>query len=223
MKKIFLALLFGLSVQLYAQSKFYLGLISSVDITGMVRDDKYVVFGDVGFDKIGLGYQGGLRLRYQISSIFSLQTGFTMVSHQLRTPRIYLNPLSSDDLFYSFVRMPSVKIFQVPVLASFYFGHNLKLGGTLGLSYNYIYRFDEKSIASFNDGEKEFTNTQKVSSQNQYLATHLGLGVEYSHNKFTFRVEPSGSYQLHFFDSDFANDNYRLWSAGLALSTYYRF
>lgn len=225
MKFSFAFILFFVVSQVSAQSKFGVGIVSSADITGMIGNDNYVGFGQAGFDKVGLGYQNGVRFRYQLNPKVSLQVGLSMVSHQLRTPRIYLNPRVYNDplLPNSFIRRPSLKVIQVPFLVSYYIGNKLKFGATLGLAYNYVYSINENTIAMYGNEEKEFNYKRKQTSQNQFVSALLGVGVEYSVKKFTFRAEPTASYQLFYLNNGFTNNNYNLYSVGFNISGFYFF
>lgn len=227
MKSILTFSAFFVILQVSAQSKFGVGIVSSADMTSMIGADYYGIFENIKYDKVGLGYQGGLRFRYQLNSKVSFQSGLSIVSHQLRTSKknVNFNPRQLDDPYIptSFERLPTFRIIQVPLLASFYIGNKLKIGGTLGLAYNYIYRFDDKWILYNNVREWEYLNKQKQTSQNQFVSALLGVGVEYSIKKFAFRAEPTASYQLFYFNNEFANKNYNLYSVGFNLSGYYFF
>lgn len=225
MKKILLVLFIGFCMQTFAQSKFAVGLIGSADITGLRATPKGKDANAWFYDQPKLGYQGGVRARYDFTRIFSMQTGFSLVSHQMSSGERFLDPLDPNDpkVPHSYVSDNTFKCFQVPVLFSFYGGHKVKFGVTAGTAYNFMYRLNEEVTAYYNTYSREYKNTRKLTSQNQYLSVIAGVGVEYAYKHFVVRAEPTGSYQMYFFDNDFANDNYRLWSVGLGLSTFYQF
>lgn len=211
--------------QLSAQSKLGMGIVSSIDGTGINRQENYAVFGNIGYDDVGLGYQVGLRFRYQHHAKFSFQTGLSMFSHQLRTPTIYLKPRDVNDPFVpqSMALISTLKMIQVPLIASFYFGNKLKFGGSIGTSYNLVYRADHQLTSISNQQEKVQTSTNKINTQNQFVSIILAVGAEYSFKNIAIRAEPTGSYQVYFFNNDFANQNYNFYSVGLNLSGFYFF
>ncbi len=218
-------LLLILSVSVYSQSNIAIGLISSADITGLSQTPEGKKNGIALYDEPRFGYQGGVRLKYGFAKVFSVQTGLSLVSHQVGSGAVALKPLDQNDpdIPDSYESINTFKNFQIPLLFSFYTGRKLRFGVTAGAAYNHIYRVDEESTAYYKTHSQEFRNTQKLTSQNQYLSVIAGVGVEYAFEHFIIRAEPMGSYQLYFFDNDYANDNYRLWSVGLGLSTFYQF
>lgn len=225
MKKLLLSILIGFYFQTFAQSKFSAGVIGSMDITALSYTQKGINNTNQFYDVPKFGYQYGLRTRYDFTKKFSLHTGFSLVTHQVGSRKIYTNPLANGDskVPLSITLNNNIKIVQIPLLASFYFGNNIRFGFTTGVSYNYIFRNNQHATADFWDGTRETKHTSKITSQNQYISAIAGVGVEYTHKHFIFRAEPTGTGQLYFFDNEFANTNFRLWSVGLALSTYYRF
>lgn len=225
MKQILLIISMVYCSAITAQSKLSVGLIGSADITGLALttkgEDKLNGF----FEEPRFGYQGGVRVRYDFTKLLSMQTGFSMVSHQMGTGTQYyiaMDPLDPK-VPNSCQSNMTFKNWQVPLLFSLYGGGKFKFGLTMGGAYNYVYRLDEASTVYFQSYSIDYKNTNKINSRNQYLSLIGGVGVEYIFNRFMFRVEPTASYQVHFFDNDWANDYYRLWSAGLSLSSFYKF
>jgi hypothetical protein len=208
-----------------AQSKLSVGLIASSDITGLSLTAKGKDEIGVTSDQARFGYQGGVRVRYDFNKLFSMQTGFSLVSHQMGPGTQYYIALDPSDpnVPTSIESNFTFKNWQVPLLVSLYGGRKIKFGVTVGGAYNYNYRQDGESTVNYQTYSKDYTYTAKISSNNQYLSLIGGVGVEYTHKRFIFRAEPTASYQVHFFDNDWANDYYRLWSAGLSFSTFYKF
>lgn len=225
MKNLIIPILIALSFQAFSQSKFAVGLVGSVDRCRLSNG-----FGEASsisefYTQSALGYQGGLRLRYDATGIFSIHSGFTLVSHTIKSEKISLNYGSYQSSSYpqAYQQEETFKAFQVPLLFSFYFGHTLKFGFTIGPAYNYIYRDDLKLYAYLASETRELNYSYKLTSENQFLSASAGLGVEYNLPHWAFRIEPTATSQVLFFDNKRANENYRLWSAGLAFSGLYRF
>ena len=208
-----------------AQSKYSFGIVSSIEVAGIMKGENNTVFGDIGYDKVGIGYQTGFRVGYGIHKNLSIQTGLSFVSHQVETPKIDLNPASINDskVPQSFYTVATYKIYQVPLLASYYVGDVWRLGFTLGATYNYVYRVNLNSFANFNDGQRTFTNTSKISQQNQFLSALFGIGVEYKQKKYAIRAEPTACYHLFDFEKDASQGSYDFYSIGLSVCGYYFF
>lgn len=224
-KKLIFPTLVAISLLSFAQSPFLVGVAVSIDrcrlSNGYGQPSSIAKF----YTEPGLGFQAGVRLRYDATKRFSLQTGFSMVSHSVKSEKIELNYSSYSGFQFpeSYQQEETNKALQVPLLFSFYVGHKWKVGFTIGPAYNYVYRDDLKIDIYFPSGVREFNYTHKVTSQNQFLSGICAFGVEYNLPHWAFRIEPTLNSQLFFFDNKSANEKYQLWSAGLALSGFYRF
>ncbi|MCU0441196.1 MAG: outer membrane beta-barrel protein [Bacteroidia bacterium] len=225
MKYLFTFLFSFYVCHLSAQSKFGLGVFTSFDATGMIGEGFYAMIGQDGYNRIAFGYQYGLRMRYQFNSTISLHAGISHVTHQLRTSRVYLNFRDKGDPLIpsSYIRMPALRMIQIPLMASFYKGNKLKLGGSLGFAYNYTYQYDDRAILYFGNHEEQYLVERKLTEKNQFVSGQLGVGLEYWATKFAFRVEPNFSCQLFYFNNTYANKNYNLYAVGLNLSSFYFF
>lgn len=226
MKRIIVPLLLmACGLQSLAQSKFAIGLLGSIDMcrlsNGYGESSSIAAF----YTEPAMGYQGGLRMRWGITDIFSLHTGFSMVSHTVKSAQISLNygSLPSNSYPKSIRQEETFKSVQIPLLFSFYFGKQWKFGVTIGPAYNYVYQDDFSFWAYYTSETKTYSQSYKLTSQNQFLSALAGIGMEYNLPHWIFRIEPTVNTQLFFFDSKRANESYRLWSAGLAVSGFYRF
>jgi hypothetical protein len=225
MKKTLIPLFIALSMQSFAQSKLALGFVGSVDMCRL--SNGYGEPSSIGtfYTEPGMGYQGGLRMRLMITNVVSFHTGFSMVSHTVKSEKMSLNygSLQSSSLPVAIQQEETFKAFQVPLLCSFYFGQQWKFGFTIGPAVNYVYREDRIYYAYYASETKTYNYSFDVTSQNQFLSAVAGLGAEYHLPHWIFRVEPTVNGQLFFFDNKRANESFRLWSAGIALSGFYRF
>lgn len=209
MKQLLLLLATLLGLTTFSQTPFSIGINSSLDLTGVQTRPNFV--------EPWIGYQLGVRLKYDLNQNFSLITGFNHQNQGLKTDLSRLKfqdataliPISVDG--YN-------KISQVPLLFSFYAGNKLRYGFNFGAAYSFLYRvnshFTYQDKNSLNEETKRYTTA--VSSQ--FITGLFSFGVEYNLNRTTFRVEPNMSYHVF----DVTNSSFNYLNLGLGAFVYYR-
>lgn len=223
MKKLFITLLCFSFLQLSAQSKFSVGIAGSIDRTD-VRPNIASAY-----NKGGLGYSAGIRTRYDFTNWFSIQTGVSFVSTRFIADReglTYLDEFGAGTTYSHYTdkykAVTDIHWFQIPVLCSFYFGNQFKVGFSIGSALNYADRVNREITWYLDDSEQQSRSTRKIENENLYGSAIAGVGCEYAIGKFIIRMEPTAQYAflpgLHY-----KNDRYSYWSVGLGISSFYRF
>ena len=185
-----------------AQSPISIGINTSFDLTTQHPKPLFV--------KPWIGYQLGVKLKYDLNKNFALITGF---NHQNQGARIDYSKLimadgskpKSGDIYE--------KISQVPLMLSYYTGSKVRFGFNIGMAYNFLYRVNA-NVTFQNEEILSFTST----SSNQFITGLFSFGAEYTLNRTTFRVEPNVAYK--FIDMEGPSPNY--FNVGLGASVYYR-
>jgi hypothetical protein len=210
------------SMSVLGQSKVSLGMIGSVDVTAL---------SPMGGTMPSMGYQSGIRVRYQFTKVFSMQTGISFVSHQLASGKQEIDrsgwqPIvaPSPDGLQAFEVNHQIQLLKVPVLGSFYFGDKWKVGFTTGISYYHTLKVNEEQIRyyeSHTETEHSTRDTYRGFSESVWGA--LGAGVEYQTRRLSFRIEPMANYQLLGWSKISTLNLTSLWSVGLNMAMFYHF
>lgn len=208
-----------------AQSGFSVGVMGAPQLTGIRLTPEGYEMSKPLIYKPRFGYEGGCRFRYDFNTVFSLQTGVSWALLQAATNRVtfFMEDVNNTTIPVFIKSDINLKYLHVPLACSFYKGNKWRFGFTFGGAYNSLSRSEETTTLDYPTFSRVFENNIDFKEQNQFISAVAGIGVEYVHQRFAFRAEPSGNYQLYFFDNEEANKNYRFWSAGIALSTFYRF
>lgn len=222
MKKLSLTLFYLCCYHVYAQSGFSVGLATSLDRTAVHPSIASA------YNKGGLGYSAGFRLRYDLNAWLSFQTGFSAVSTRYIADRegmTYLDQFTTTQKLPTdkFRAVADIKSFQIPLLCSFYFGNQFKVGFSVGSAVNYAYRRNRNITWYFDDAEFKTSSTRKVDDKQVFGSFFAGVGCEYSIGKFIIRAEPTAQYSFLPEHRDSPNDRYTYWSIGLGVSSFYRF
>lgn len=224
MKKLMIPFLMAFSFLSFGQSMFSVGVITSADMTSLYTPTD-AERNSVPFDQHLFGYQTGIRTQFNVNKMVSAQLGFGMVSHTIGTGKFPLHPLETGDPMVpnALERLVTFKSLQVPLTTSFYVGTTFRFGFTLGIAYHYVYRLDEKGYAYFANETMVLSQTSRLNANNQYLSAIAAFGVEYTYKRMLFRLEPTGCFQLTRLEMAYLNGQSRLWSGGLALTSFYCF
>ncbi len=207
MKQLLLLLATLLGLTAFSQTPFSIGINSSIDLTSVETELKYA--------EPWIGYQIGVRLKYDLNKNFALTSGF---NHQNKGSKVDFSKLKIYDNPKPISLEVFHKIIQIPLLLSLYMGNKIRYGFSLGLAYNYMYRAN--SSITFQDKNNLNEETKRYTSQPsiQFVSGLFSFGAEYNVNRVTFRVEPNITYK--FFDLKYATLNYL--NFGLGGSVYYR-
>lgn len=209
MKQLLLLLATLLCLTTFSQTPFSIGINTSLDVTGLQVRPNFV--------EPWIGYQLGVRLKYDLNQNFSLISGF---NHQNQGSKIDLSRLKFQDateLVPTSVEGYN-KISQVPLLLSFYAGNKLRYGFNVGAAYSFLYRVNSHFTYQDENSLSKETKRYTTSVSSQFITGLFSFGVEYNLNRTTFRVEPNMSY--HIFDVTNSSSNYL--NLGLGASVYYR-
>lgn len=224
MKKLLLSLLIGSYFHAFAQPTFSVGVTLSPDINGL--SDTYFNSKNEGdfYYKNGLGYQIGIKTRWDFNNFFSIQTGISAVNQQLKTSKfnaIPFFPFTSYSPKPLYIKIETAyKSIHAPLLFSFYFGQNWKIGLSSGFALNYFY-INRSNVTEFYQDkivETEFKNRLNTSN----ISGIIGTGIEKSLKKYTFRVEPTYGFPIFNINRFEFYDFNKLWTLGLQLSVFYK-
>lgn len=209
MKQLLLLLATLTGLTSFSQTRFSIGINSSIDYTGLQVRPNFV--------EPWIGYQLGVRLKYDLNQNFSLITGF---NHQNQGSKIDLSRLKFQDATELVPKSVEGynKISQVPLLLSFYAGNKLRYGFNVGAAYSFLYRVNSHFTYQDENSLSKETKRYTTSVSSQFITGLFSFGVEYNLNRTTFRVEPNMSYHIF----DVTNSSFNYLNLGLGASVYYR-
>ncbi|MFZ4798868.1 MAG: outer membrane beta-barrel protein [Bacteroidia bacterium] len=229
MKNIITFFLIIATSQVFSQSKWNIGAGASLDYCYRFNEKGNDIFFMDGstlndYEKAGLGYTLGLKVKYDFTKHFSILSGIGFWQNNYQSRKIYLekavpnDPNVPDNFYWSYKK----EYLQVPLLASFYLGNKIKFGVTTGFALNFSTFQERKEYAEFNNGTlRSYTKNELDKSGNNLLFTSgiIGLGAAYNYKKMQFILEPTFNCKL--FDISPKTELY-LWNAGLNLSVFYK-
>lgn len=209
MKQLLFSFLIFCSLSAFSQSHFSIGINSSIDYTGLQARPNFV--------EPWIGYQLGVRLKYDLNQNFSLISGF---NHQNQGSKADYSQLKwavvTDQTPISGVSF--IKISQVPLLLSFYAGNKLRYGFNVGAAYSFLYRINSNITYQDKNSLSKETKSSTLGVSDQFISGLFSFGVEYNLNRTTIRVEPNMSYHIF----DVTNSPFNYLNLGLGASVYYR-
>ncbi len=209
MKQLLLLLATLLGITTFSQTPFSIGINSSLDFTGLQARPNFV--------EPWIGYQLGVRLKYDLNQNFSLISGFNHQNQGSKADLSRLRYRDATDLTPISVESYD-KISQVPLLLSFYTGNKLKYGFNVGAAYSFSYRVNSHITYQDKNNLNKETKRYTTAVSSQFISGLFSFGVEYNLNRTTFRVEPNMAYNILNVTS--ASVNYL--NLGLGASVYYR-
>ncbi|MFN3444627.1 MAG: hypothetical protein ACK44D_02730 [Bacteroidia bacterium] len=209
MKQLLLLLATLLGLTTFSQTPFSIGINSSLDFTGLQARPNFV--------EPWIGYQLGVRLKYDLNQNFSLISGFNHQNQGSKADLSRLRYKDATDLTPISVEGYD-KISQVPLLLSFYTGNKLKYGFNVGAAYSFSYRVNSHITYQDKNNLNKETKRYTTAVSSQFISGLFSFGVEYNLNRTTFRVEPNMAYNI--LDVTSASINYL--NLGLGASVYYR-
>lgn len=209
MKQLLLTLFAVYNLSAFSQTPFSIGINSSIDYTGLQARPNFV--------EPWIGYQLGVRLKYDLNQNFSLITGF---NHQNQGSKADLSRLrfrDATDLTPISVEGYD-KISQVPLLFSFYAGKKLRYGFNVGAAYSFLYRVNSHITYQDKNNLNEETKRYTTAVSSQFISGLFSFGVEYNLNRTTFRVEPNMAYKI----ISVTSASFDYLNFGLGASVFYR-
>lgn len=209
MKQLLLLLATLLGITTFSQTPFSIGINSSLDFTGLQARPNFV--------EPWIGYQLGVRLKYDLNQNFSLISGFNHQNQGSKADLSRLRYKDATDLTPISVESYD-KISQVPLLLSFYTGNKLKYGFNVGAAYSFSYRVNSHITYQDKNNLNKETKRYTTAVSSQFISGLFSFGVEYNLNRTTFRVEPNMAYNI--LDVTSASINYL--NLGLGASVYYK-
>lgn len=209
MKQLLLLLATLLGLTTFSQTPFSIGINSSLDFTGLQARPNFV--------EPWIGYQLGVRLKYDLNQNFSLISGFNHQNQGSKADLSRLRYKDATDLTPISVESYD-KISQVPLLLSFYTGNKLKYGFNVGAAYSFSYRVNSHITYQDKNNLNKETKRYTTAVSSQFISGLFSFGVEYNLNRTTFRVEPNMAYNI--LDVTSASINYL--NLGLGASVYYK-